>query len=36
MENSVEDLDVDIVIKFKKFLVEEGENKISVSQNFIY
>ena len=34
----VEDVDGGIVIKFKKFLVEEGGNEISVSgtQNFIY
>ena len=38
MYASVEAVDGDIVIKFKKFLVEEGENEISFSgpQNFIY
>ena len=36
MEASIEYIDGDIVLKFKKFLVEEGENEISFSQNFIY
>ena len=38
METYVEALDGDIVLKFKKFHVEEGENEISfsVQQNFIY
>ena len=38
MHASVEAVDGDIVLKFKKSLVEEGENEISVSgpQNFIY
>ena len=36
MDASVEAVSCDIVLKFKKFLVEEGENYISVSQNFIY
>ena len=38
MEASIEAVDGDIVLKFKKFLVEEGENKISVNvpQKFTY
>ena len=38
MDASVEAVDVDIVLKFKKFLVEEGGNEISFSgtQNSIY
>jgi len=38
MDASVESVDGDIVLKFKKFLVEEGENDIIVDgpQNFIY
>ena len=36
MDASVEAVDGDIVLKYKKFLVKEGENGISVSQNFIY
>ena len=38
MDASVESVDGDIVLKFKKFLVEEGENVIivDVPQNFIY
>ena len=38
MYASVEAVDGDIVLKFKKFPVEEGENEISVSgpQKFIY
>ena len=36
MDTSVEAVDGDIVLKYKKFLVKEGENGISVSQNFIY
>ena len=38
MDASVEAVDGDIVLKFKKFLVEEVENETSVSgtQNFIY
>ena len=36
MDTSVEAVDGDIVLKFKKFLVEEGENEISASQKFIY
>ena len=38
MDTSIEAVDCDIVLKFKKFLVEEEENEISVSgpQNFIY
>ena len=38
MDNSVESVDGDIVIKFKKFLVEEEENYIIVggTQKFIY
>ena len=36
MDASVEAVYGDIVLKFKKFPVEEGENEISVSQNFIY
>ena len=38
MDASVEAVDGDIVLKFKKFLVEEGVNEIIVDgpQNFIY
>ena len=38
MDASAEAVDGDILLKFKKFLVEEGENEISVSgpQNFIF
>ena len=36
MDAYVEAVDFDIVIKFKKFLVEEGENEIIVSLNFIH
>ena len=38
MDASVETVDGDIVFKFKKLLVEEGENDIFVDipQNFIY
>ena len=38
MDASVDAIDGDIVLKFKKFLVEEEENEISVSspQNFIH
>ena len=36
MDASVESVDGDILIKFKKFLVGEGENEISVIHNFIY
>ena len=38
MNASLEAVDGDIVLKFKKFLVEEGENKISVNvpQKFTY
>ena len=36
MDTYVEAVDGDILIKFKKFLVEEGENKISFIQNIIY
>ena len=38
MDSSVESVDVDIVLKFNKFLVEEGVNDIIVDgpQNFIY
>ena len=36
MDASVDALDGDILLKFKNFLVEEGENEISVSKNFIY
>ena len=38
MDASVQDLDGYIVLKFKKFLVEEGVNDIIVdgTQNFIY
>ena len=37
MDASADSIYGDIVLKFKKFLVEEGENEISVSgpQNFI-
>ena len=36
MESSIEAVYDDIVLKFNKFLLEEGENEISVSQNFMY
>ena len=36
MDDSVEVVDGNIVLKFKKFLVEKGENEISASQNSIY
>ena len=36
MDASIEAVDCDILLKFKKFLVEEGENEISVSQSLIY
>ena len=38
MDASIEAIDGDIVLKFKKFLVEEGGNYIIVDgpQNFIY
>ena len=36
MDAYVEAIDGYIVIKFKKFLVEEGENEISFIQNIIY
>ena len=36
MESSIEAVDNDIVLNFNKFLLEEGENEISVSQNFMY
>ena len=38
MNTYVEAIDDDIVLKFKKFLVEEGGNETSVSgpHNFIY
>ena len=36
MDAYFEAVDGDIVVKFKNFLVEEGENEISFSQNFIY
>ena len=36
MDTYVEAVDGDILIKFKKFLVEEGENEISFIQNIIY
>ena len=36
MDPSVEAVDGDMLPSFKKFLVKEGENEISVSQNFIY
>ena len=33
MDTSVEDVDSDIELMFKKFLIEEGGNEISVCQN---
>ena len=36
MSAYVETVNGDIVLKFNKLLVEEGENEISVSQNFLY
>ena len=36
MDTSIEVEDGEKVLKFKNFLVEEVENEISVSQNFIY
>ena len=36
MDTSVEAVDGDILLKFNNFLVEDGENEISVSQNFIH
>ena len=36
MDASVETVDGDIVLKFRKFLLEEAENEISFGQNFIY
>ena len=36
MDASVEAVYGDIVLKLKTFVVEEGENGISVSQNFVY
>ena len=36
MGASVEAIYGDIVLKFRKFLVKEGDNGIGVSHNFIY
>ena len=36
MKDSIKDVDGEILLRFKKLLVEEGENEISDSQNFIY
>ena len=36
MGASVEAVDGGVLLKFNNFLVEEGGNEISVSQNFIY
>ena len=36
MDASVEALYGEILLKFKKFVLEEGGNEISVSQNFIH
>ena len=36
MDASADSIYGDIVLRFKKFLVEEGENEISVSQKSIY
>ena len=36
MDASVEAVDGDMILRFKNFLLEEGDNEISISQNFIY
>ena len=36
MDASVKALDGEILLKLKKFVLEEGGNEISVSQNFIH
>ena len=36
MDDSVEAIYGDILIKFKKLLLEEGENEITSSKNLIY